>query len=104
MELSVTITRFVEEYQPNIVASELMDANGHVHTFVLKEPLVSLDELNAHSSYPRPGSIRCVVLDRGYDANGRELVTISTAEPNGIESTEELSEFVVLQFQLSLPN
>jgi hypothetical protein len=34
---------------------------------------------------------------------GRELASISTADPYSIESSEGLSEFVVLQTQISAP-
>jgi len=46
----------------------------------------------------RPGALYRIV---GGTPRERELVSISTAEPYGIESTEGLSEFVVLQTQVS---
>ncbi len=79
---------------------EFVDASGRRHTVVEKAPVVSIEELNADSEYPQPGSARCVILKRWRDASERDLVCISTA---GIESSEGLSEFVVLQTQISLP-
>ena len=101
IELAIEIVRFVDDYQPGIVQCEFVDADGRRHTFVEKVPIVSLEDLNASSEYPRGGSARCRIRSRWRDANGRDLVTVSTAEPFGIESTEGLSEFVVLEAQLS---
>jgi hypothetical protein len=101
VDLAVEIVRFLDDYQPGIVACEFVDANGRRHAFIEKAPVFSLEDLNADSKYPLSGSARCVVLNRWCDANERELVSISTAEPFGIESTEGLSEFVVLQAQVS---
>jgi hypothetical protein len=45
--------------------------------------------------------IRCVILAEWHDAGGRELVRINTAHPDQIESTEGLTEFIVLRDQVS---
>jgi len=45
-----------------------------------------------------------VVLNRWRDTSERDLVRISTADPYGIESSEGLSEFVVLKTQISMPS
>ena len=102
-DLAVEIVQFVDDYQPGIVACELVDANGSRHTFIEKAPIVSLEDLDADSKYPRSGSARCVILNRWRDANERDLVRISTAGPDGIESSEGLTEFVVLKTQISMP-
>jgi hypothetical protein len=57
--------------------------------------------LDEKSKYPQPGATRCIVLRRWRDSHGRELVSISTAEPWSVESVDGLSEFVVLETQLS---
>jgi hypothetical protein len=56
--------------------------------------------LDANSQYPRSGDVQCEVLSRSQDARRGELVRIRMP---GIESTEGLSEFVVLSTQLSAP-
>jgi hypothetical protein len=45
----VQIVRFVDEYQPGIVACELLDAACHCHTIIAKVPLVLIDK------HPRSG-------------------------------------------------
>lgn len=104
MELLVQIVRFVEEYQPPIVAAEFVDADGHCHTFVEKVALFTTDWLRADSKYPRPGVIRCEVVGRWRDGRNRDLVRVTTDRPDSVESTEGLSEFVVLAAQLSPPS
>jgi|SRR5579863_2128636 len=100
MELAVRIVRFVSDYpRPGVVACEFMDAEGRIHTFVDKVPVFTAENLDAASFYPHPGSAACGVLARWQDALGRELVRITTARPIEIQSTEGLSEFVVLSTQ-----
>ena len=104
MDLAVEIVRFVDDWQPGIVAGEFVHADGYHHTIIEKAPVLSIENLDADSSYPRPGSARCVVLNRWRDTGERDLVRISTADPYGIESSEGLSEFVVLKTQISMPS
>jgi hypothetical protein len=99
--LAVEIVRFVDDRQPGWVACELIDAEGDCHTIVDKVPVLSREDLDATSGYPRPGATRCEVLDRWRDALGRELARITLARPDGLESTDGFSEFVVLSTQLS---
>lgn len=100
-ELILDIVRFVDDYQPGIVACELVDAEGRRHTFIGKLPYFSHAELDANSTYPQPGTVRCTVLSEHTDAPGRELVCISTDEPYGVESIEGLGGFVVLRAQVA---
>jgi hypothetical protein len=103
MELEVQIVRFVEEHQPPIVAAEFSDAEGRRHTFVEKVAIFSSDWLRADSKYPQPGAIRCEIVARWQDAQGRRLVRVTTEKPDSVESTEGLSEFVVMSTQVSSP-
>jgi hypothetical protein len=99
--LSVAIMRFVDDYQPGVVMCQFADAEDRLHTFIDKAPMFSSELLDAASVYPQSGITRCEVLTRWRDQRGRELVRISTARPDAIESTEGLSEFVVLSTQVS---
>jgi len=95
-DLSVQIVEFVDESFPGWVKCEFVDAEGYRHEFVDKYPIFSIEMLDADSSYPTPGSVRCKVLTRWQDSQGRELASVSTASPDGVESTEGKSEFVIL--------
>jgi hypothetical protein len=101
VELAVRIVRFIDDYQPGIVECEFNDADGHRHTLRDKVPIFTTELLDAHTSYPQPGTARCTALRVWQDSLGRGLITISTAAPFSIESIEGLSEFIVLQSQVS---
>jgi hypothetical protein len=94
--LSVQIVRFLDERQPELVACEFTDAEGRCHTIEDKVPLFSGETVSARMAFPRPGILRCEELQRWRDAKGRELVRISTGRPDGVASTEGISEFTVL--------
>lgn len=100
MKLVVQIVRFVDDQQPGWVECVFVDAEERKHTFVDKVPIFSTECLDAFSKYPLWGCAACEVVERWKDAHGKELVRVTTARPDGIESTEGLSEFVVLAAQL----
>ena len=101
VDVAVKIVRFVDDYQPGIVACELVDADGRNHTIVDKAPIFTDESLDASSEYPRSGVVRCTAVRAWRDDSGRDLVAISTATPYRIESVEGLSDFVVLQSHVS---
>ncbi len=78
-----------------------MDADGRSHTFRDKVPIFTDKYLNATSTYPQPGYVRCEVISESKDTSGKAVVHINTARPDGLESTEGLSQFVVVPTQLS---
>jgi hypothetical protein len=98
--LAVQIVRFVDAHQPGFVACEFVDAEGRRHALIDKVPIFTSEYLDSSSTYPQAGAVPCVVLDRWRDNRGRDLVRITTARPAIIESTEGLSEFVVLSAQV----
>jgi hypothetical protein len=99
--LAVQIVRFVDEHQPGFVACEFSDAHGHKHTVIDKVPMFTVESLDSSSPYPLLGVARCEVLSRWRDDRGRELVRITLDRPDVLESTEGLTEFVVVAGQLS---
>jgi hypothetical protein len=98
--LSAQIVRFVDAAFPGFVACEFLDATGSCHTIIDKVPVLSLEDLDSSTAYPRPGSVGCEVMSRWRDMDGRELVRVTTARPWSIESTEGVSEFVIVAEQL----
>lgn len=99
--LAVQIGRFVDPHQPGVVACEFVDADGCRHTLIDKVPIFSIEDLDASSTYPRPGAVRCTVVSSWRDERGRGLVRLNTARPDRVDSTEGLSEFVVWSSQVS---
>lgn len=100
-QLIVAIVRFVDENFPGWVATEFVDANGVRHTIIDKVPTFTTSILDENSQYPQSGDISCEVLAEWQDDAERRLARIATP---GMESTEGLSEFVVLSAQLSANN
>src|SRR5260370_26417835 len=98
--LAIQIVRWVDDSEPGIVACEFEDAQGRRQTVVEKLPIVTDAGLDAASTYPQPGVIRCQVLTRWRDSQGYEFARISADRPDTVESTEGLSEFIVLASQL----
>jgi hypothetical protein len=90
----VDITRFVDDGQPGWVECKLVDTQGHAHYFIEKVPVVSLEDLEASSSYPRVGLIACEVIERKF-VDGREIAIINTERPWAIESVEGHADFGV---------
>jgi len=98
--LAVRITRFVDDYPPGFVECSLLDAQGRLHLFVEKAPVVSTENLWSDSVYPRDGTIDCEVQAEWVDEAGRRLVRVDTERPWVVESTDGLTQFVVLASQV----
>ena len=68
---------------------------GGEHRFIEKVPVVTNEHLTESSSYPRRGVIACGIVQRFLDHDGREIVTIDTMTPWGIESSGGHTQFDV---------
>ncbi len=100
MQLRVQIVRYVDDHFPGIVECEFEDAEGHAHTFVEKGPVVSDEWPGPEHTYPMRGIIRCEILEQWRDPDGRELVRVTTEQPDYVESKDGRTEFVVLSSQV----
>lgn len=92
----MTIQRFVDDHFPGFVECLLVDADGCMHLFVEKAPVVSAANLSFDSGMPQPGHIACLVEAEWMDDLGRKLVRVSTEEPWDIESVGGKTSFTVL--------
>ena len=101
LEVNVSIVRFVEEQQPNMVEARLTEALGQERIFVDKCVIFTAIELDDRSAYPLPGSIACQVIARENDTQGREILTIDTEEPWHVEDTSGETRFIVFAHQLN---
>ena len=68
--------------------------------FVEKVPVVTSENLDAESSYPLFGLIEGKIIKRWRDRDGRQIVTINTEEPYGIETTNGINQFDIFESQL----
>ena len=98
----VDIIRFVDDCHPGWVECKLIDTQVREHYFIEKVPVVSLEDLEASSSYPRVGLIACEVIERKL-VDGREIAIVNTERPWAIESVEGDAEFSVFSAQLVDP-
>jgi hypothetical protein len=94
-DLMVQIVRFTDRNWPGWVECEFVDAEGRRHLIIEKVPVVTAEDLDPDSEYPRPGTVRCEILKRYRNEREQQFVCISTDRPDGIESTGGLSEFTV---------
>ena len=100
-EVDVEIIRFVDSAQPGVVECRLLDAWGKHHTFVQKVPIFTIADLTETSAYPQQGALRCSVIRRWQDPQGREIVTVDTSNPDSVESTIGQTQFDVLTSELA---
>jgi hypothetical protein len=98
--IRVDIVEWVDDAQPGLVASRLVDAWGCEHTLVDKVPIFTSADLDRLSVYPQPGWLACEVVERRRDAEGRDSITITTEQPWSVASTTGTTHFEVLSEQL----
>ncbi len=100
-EVGVQIVRWVgDDPQPGVVEARLRDAFGVEWVFVDKAPIFTEQSLDASSNYPRRGVLACEVIKSWRDDGGREVCTIDTARPYGVEAEGGKSTFDVLAEQI----
>jgi hypothetical protein len=78
--IAVQIVRFVDNGFPGWVECELVDAAGRRHILKDKVPVFTVEDLDANSKYPTPGSVACEVVERYQNEKGQELVRVSTVK------------------------
>lgn len=96
LAFAVQIVRFVDDGFPGFVECEFTDANGRVHRIIEKAPVVGAQTLRVDAAFPQFGKIACEIGENARDDAERDLVTVSTARPWGISSTEGQTSFVLL--------
>jgi len=99
--IGILITKYIGlDPQPGIVECQLFDAYGKEWIFQDKTAIFAPHDLDANSDYPQPGVIACEIIKQWQDTNGREIVSIDTERPWGVETVTGESRFDVLQSQL----
>jgi len=98
--LKVEIVAFADTAQPGWVKCRLVDADGRTHEFLEKAPIVSDEDLDSQSGYPRPGFIKCTIRARRPGTDGRQLLTVDTETPDGGETQDGESRFEVVSDQV----
>ena len=93
--VQIQITRYTNDDCPGFVECRLTDAWGTEWLFEEKVPVVAYEELDDGSDYPQPGVFHCEIVGRRTDENGRQIVTIDTEKPWGIESVDGTTKFEI---------
>jgi hypothetical protein len=103
--IRIKIERFTDESNPGWVECSFVDAAGVAHLFEEKVPIVTADDLDARSTYPRDGIIDCIVISARRNADGLEILLVDTEQAWGIESKSGQTRFEVFREQvLELPD
>ena len=102
--MPVTIVRWVDDDpQPGIIEFSLIDRFDRDWRFLEKVAIPTSDTLDAESSYPQPGTIRCTVVRMMIDQRGEPCIVIDTSKPWFIESIEGASRFEVKADRVTWP-
>ena len=99
--MHIQISRYTSDANPGWVECRLVDAWGKEWLFEEKVPVVSVLDLDAQSAYPQSGIIACQIVKLWQDAQGRELLTVDTATPWGVQSADGNTKFDILTTQLT---
>lgn len=101
VEVRVEIIEYSDNVQPGLCKCRFLDAWGLEWTVVDKLSIFTASSLDFESHYPQPGSIRCQVIRKWQDADGREIITIDTSKPDYVRATTGETRFDVLFSQIS---
>jgi hypothetical protein len=102
--IRIKITSFISDDQPGFVECKFNDAWNKEHTVQDKVPIVTEKYLDANSDYPQDGVIACEIIKQWIDENGRKILTVSTEKPWAVDTIDGLTEFDILEEQLTKLN
>jgi hypothetical protein len=98
--IKATITHFVpDDDYPDWVRIRLVDAHGREWTILEKVPVVTGEDLNENSDYPRPVVLACEEISRRM-CDGRDVVLIDLDPGWGLQATDGTTRFEVYSDQL----
>ena len=72
--------------QPGLVEAHLTDIDGRVWSFIDKEPVFCSHPVSRLARLPVAGAIRCQIVGQEILSDGRRVVIIDTASPDGVDS------------------
>jgi hypothetical protein len=99
--IKIKIISFISNHQPGFVECTFVDAWNKKHTIHEKVPIVTEKYLDEKSEYPQDGIIACETIKEWTDEAGRVVFKISTEKPWGVDTLEGLTEFDLLEEQLT---
>jgi hypothetical protein len=99
--LKLSILRFTDNWIPTWVECSFLDSSGVAHVFEEKVPIVTAENLDENSDYPKRGILLVSVVSQWRDEGGGELMRILTGALNKADGTDE-QEFTVFSSQVVL--
>jgi hypothetical protein len=99
--IKISITSFIDDHQPGFVECKFYDAYGKEHIIQDKVPIVTEKDLDANSKYTQDGVIACEIVKEWNDSKGQKIFTVNTSKPWGVDTIYGLTEFEVLEEQLT---
>jgi len=99
--IKIKITSFIDSHQPGFVEGRFIDAWNKEHIVRDKVPIFTEEHLDESSDYPREGFVACEIIKTWNDSKGREIKTVNTEKPWGIESIDAIKEFDLLTEQIT---
>ena len=100
LAIKIKITKFISSDNPGFVECTFMDALDKEHIVHEKVPVVTTENLNEKSTYPKDGVIACRQINQRTDEKGRVIVTVDTEEPWGVDTTDGKFQFDILKENL----
>jgi hypothetical protein len=86
-KVACQVVRWVAgEPQPGLVEAQLTDSDGRLWSFIDKEPIFCSEWIGPRPTFPVDAAIRCQVIGHEILADGREVITIDTGSPDGVDS------------------
>jgi hypothetical protein len=102
MDLGCEIVRWVsDDPQPGVVEARFTDAAGTSWALLDKSAIFTAEPIGSHSVFPRPGIVRCEVLDRRHSPSEGSIVRVRAIDAPTTEG--EIEEFEVEESRLSSP-
>jgi len=99
--MKIKILRITDySFYPGYVECIVTDVWGNNHVFNEKIPVVTSKNIDEKSEFPQDGYIRCELLSLWTDDDGNKIITVSTENPDHVETLDEINVFDLLPCQL----
>jgi hypothetical protein len=98
--LKVKITKLISKDQPGFVECSFLDAHNKEWIIHEKAPVVSEEDIDENTNFPKEGYIAAEIIKQWKDEKGRQLVTIDTDNPWRIGSIDGKNHFDVCLDQI----
>ena len=104
VKIKISIIGIKDASFPIWIECVLYDPFNNRYLFIEKIPVVEyLHPITLESVFPQTGIIECELVKKWEDNIGQKLMRVNTKNPWGIESTDGVSIFDILENQNLIP-